>query len=62
VLSDTKNDNDLQLEEFKNNASLKHKVLQESVTGGHQRLGQLESRVKDIYNYLVKVKKQVQEL
>lgn len=52
----------LDLEEFKNNITLKTKVMQESVSSASTRLNEVESRTELHYNYLVKLKKRHEEM
>ena len=61
-MNDLNNDTDFQYEEFKDQIGLKHKLLLDSVSNQTATIGQLDSRIKDYYSYMLKMKKQISEL
>lgn len=56
-MNDLNSDTDFQIEEFKDQIGLKHKLLLDSVSNGHKTISQLDTRLKDYYTYMIKVKK-----
>ena len=62
LVSETKNEHLFQYEEFKDQIGLKQKLLQDSMSNANTKIGQVEHRVKDHYNYMLRMKKQIQEL
>ena len=61
-LGDLNNDNDFQFDEFKDQITLKHNILLESVTNGHQTIAHVKQRVQDQQVYMLRMKKSVTEL
>ena len=46
-MGDLSKDNDYQFDEFKDQITLKHKLLLDSVKNGHQTIAELDHRVKE---------------
>ena len=61
-VSENKNEHEFQYEEFKDQIGLKQKILQDSLSNANQKTIQVEQKLKDHYNYMVRLKKQIQEL
>jgi hypothetical protein len=59
TIGDFKNHEDLAFEEFKNNVTLKTKMIQESVSSHGTKLATIENRVKDQHAYLMRLKARI---